>query len=629
MPHAELLETGQRIRVGTTYNERHLIQQVPGSKYNGQWTVPATWASCAALRGIFGDKLTLGPELKKWAWVLREDRLDPANALRSALNVNDLDQYHMVIHQVMDAIDHIEKHGEFHLYPYQRADVAFFIINGCHLLGNEPGLGKTGVVIRSLQVLKHLGLEPFPALIGCPNSLKHTVWANEFEKWAPEFKVSIVDGGVGTRRKQLETEADVYVLNWESLRLHSRLAPYGQHELTDAEKAPKELNAMPLRTAVFDEAHRAKDPHAKQTRAAWAIAQQAEYRVAMTGTPVANHLGDLWSLLHLIDHEQFPTKTKWMERYTLQTPNFYGGTTVLGVRPDTRDELFSVIDPLIRRVPKSAALPQLPPKLPVQYRETPMTPKQAKAYRQMEQLMIARLLDDELLTALDPLSQLTRLTQFAAASAVLSEPYEVTRKVKWAGDKSQLNDGKHVLNEDGTIKTVTETLQDVVLSNPSSKVDDLIDLLEEMGDAPLVVAAVSRQLVELAAERLSKEGITYGLVTGAQSPMERMHSVDRFQRGLNRVILLTLGAGAEGLTLTRADTMLFMQRSWSVIQNHQAEDRIHRIGAEHHAAIRIIEQVTPATVEERRLEVLAGKEEMIQEIIRDEETLKKLLGVKK
>jgi len=147
-----------------------------------------------------------------------------------------------------------------------------------------------------------------------------------------------------------------------------------------------------------------------------------------------------------------------------------------------------------------------------------------------------------------------------------------------------------------------------------------------MGDEPLVVAAVSRQLIELAAKRLEKHKISYGLVTGAQSALERQGAVKDFQEGRTRVILLTLGAGAEGITLTRANTMLFMQRSYSEVQNMQGEDRIHRIGSEHHAEVRIIEQITPGTVEENRIDLLRGKQWRMEDVMRDAEALKKLLG---
>jgi SNF2 family DNA or RNA helicase len=541
------------------------------------------------LRGLFGANLTVGPRLASWSQILMSDRLRPALGIRSALTVDGAELTGEMV-TALQLLDEIEEDSELRLYPYQRVDLAFLIANQRSLLVNEPGLGKTAVVIRYLQVLAALGAPAFPAVIVCPNSLKHTVWAQELAQWAPELMVSVVDGGMAQRRKQLLPGSDVYVINYDAMRLHSRLASYGQTELSAADKKLKELNELDVKTFIADEVHRCKDPHAKQTLASWAVAQQSQFRVGMTGTPVANHLGDLWSLLRLVEPEWFRGKTKFVDRYAVQDFNFYGGQTILGIKPETRTELFQVIDPLIRRVPKKAALPQLPEMLPVQYRHTPMTPSQAKAYREMEASLIADL--NQLLMAPDPLNQLTRLLQFASSYAEVDD------------------------------------LNRVRLTAPSNKVNDLVDLLEEMGDAPLVVAAVSRQLVEIAAAELIKRKISLGLVTGSQSPVERQLAVKRFQDGHDRVIMMTTGAGAEGLTLTRADTMLFMQSPWSLIQRKQAQDRIYRIGSEIHQSIRIIEQITPGTVEQRKLDVLAGKEHRLEEIVRDRETLAALLGVK-
>jgi SNF2 family DNA or RNA helicase len=230
----------------------------------------------------------------------------------------------------------------------------------------------------------------------------------------------------------------------------------------------------------------------------------------------------------------------------------------------------------------------------------------------MERDMIAQL--NDLLVAANPLSQLIRLGQFASAHA---EVVPGTRR-----EKQQVWRDGELFEEMVEVETA-----DLRLTNPSAKVDDLVDLLEELGpDEPLVVAAVSRQLIELAAERLKKQKITFGLITGAQSQYERDQAVQLFQKGAIRVVMLTLGAGAEGITLTRARTMLFMQTSYSEVQNAQARDRVHRIGSERHDAIRIIEQVTPGTIEERRRELLTAKQMRMEEVVRDRETLAKLLG---
>ncbi len=474
------------------------------------------------------------------------------------------------------------------LLEFQRPGVAFLVKSRRALLADPPGLGKTAQMIRTLQVLAEMGENPFPALVVCPNSLKLSTWSEELSTWAPELTHQVIDGTATKRRKQLTSGADVLIVNWEAIRLHSRLAGYGTIALTAKEKELKEFNELGLRTVIADEAHKAKDAKAAQTRALWALMHDAEFAYLMTGTPVADNIGDLWSLLHGLYPTWFPAKTKYLDYFADTSLNHFGGLEVHGVNPIHRDEFFRIVDPLMRRIPKEAALPQLPEVLPLQIRHTPMSPKQKKAYDEMRDTMIAQL--NDILVAPNPLSQLIRLSQFAAASADITE--------------------------DGQVR----------LSAPSSKVDDLIDLLEETGDEPLVVAAVSRQLIELAAEKLTKLKITHGLVTGAQSVFERQEAVQRFQAGHLRVILLTLGAGAEGITLTRASRMLFMQESYSEIQNAQARDRIYRIGSERHASVQIIVQVTPGSIEENRRELLATKQMRMEEVVRDRETLLKLLG---
>jgi SNF2 family DNA or RNA helicase len=584
MATAELDSTIIRVTCGYVDSDR--MTQIPGSTHDRRtstWKVPLSWASCRVLRGVFREDLVVGEQLKAWAWDYYQRHIEPAMALREAMELDPEHPVAKVINDIEDGQDH-------KLKPFQRADVAFLVAAERAGLFNEPGLGKTASLIRTLQVLARTAQHScLPAVVVCPNSLKLPVWRSELAAWAPELTVQVIDGSAAARRKQLETPADIYILNWDLLRYHSRLESYGPEALTEAQKARKELNSLEHATMILDEAHHMLHPQSQQTKAAWAALADTNYRFALTGTPVGDHVGDLWGILRGILPDWFPGKTRYMDRYAKTVWNLWGGLEVIGLNAENAEEFHSITQPVMRRMLKAVVLPQLPPKLPVAYRYTPMTPKQAKAYREMRDEMVAHL-DDELLIAPDPLVKLTRLLQFAAASAELME--------------------------DGRVR----------LSAPSSKVDDLIELLAELGDEPLVVAAVSRQLIELAAARLEKEGITHGLVTGAQPVDEREVAVREFQAGRRRVILLTLGTGAEGLTLTKASKLVFMQESWRTLENTQCEDRIHRIGSEIHDSIQIIKQVTPGTVEEIKQEVLAGKLERIEEVIRDREVLTRLLG---
>ena len=522
------------------------------------------------------------------------------------------------------------------LLDFQRPGVAFLVRNKRAILADPPGLGKTAQLIRTLQVLAEMGQNPFPALVVCPNSLKSSTWSFELAKWAPELTVQVVDGGAVKRRKQLATDASVYVINWEAVRLHSRLAGYGTIALSAKDRELKELNEMGLRTVICDEAHRLKDPKSAQTRATWAVLHSAEFRYLATGTPIDKDIVQFWALLHGVEEGWFPSKVKYTDRYADTSTNFFGGLDVHGIKAETKDEFFRIIDPLMRRVPKDAALPQLPPKLPDQIRHTPMLPKQKKAYEQMRDHLIANI--EGLLVAPNPLAQVMRLNQLASASAEL---VPVTRR-EWR-QRPVYVEG-HDENIDGVTQrmplrddngdVVTERYFveypdfDVKLIAPSPKVDDLVDLLEELGDEPLVVGAESRQLIELASERLKRLNIPHGLVTGAQSGYERGQAVEQFQNGKLRAILLTLGAGAEGLTLTRASRLLSMQDSYSSIRNQQFVDRIYRIGSERHDAIQIIRQITPGTVEVTKQDILSAKALHAEELVRDRATLLQLLGEK-
>lgn len=498
------------------------------------------------------------------------------------------------------------------LLSFQRAGVAFLVKNRRALLCDPMGTGKTAQLIRTLQVLQELGENPFPALVVCPNSLKLSTWARELSTWAPEITAQVVDGNATKRRKQLASEADVFILNWEAVRLHSRLAGYGTIALTDKEKEPKELNKLGLRTVILDEAHKASEPTTAQTRAVWAVLHDAEFRFLASGTPVVRNIGSFWALAHGVEPAWFPAKTKYLDYFADTSINTFGGLEVHGIKPTTRDQFFKIVDPLMRRIPKEAALPHLPPILPEQIRYTAMSAKQKKAYDEMERDMIAQL--NDLLVAKNLLSQLIRLNQLACAHGEVVEGVKQEKQAVWDGDE-------------WTEQMVEVATADLKLTAPSSKVDDLMDLLEELGeDEPLVVAAVSRQLIELAADRLKKAKISYGLITGAQSQYERDQAVQRFQNGQLRVVLFTVGAGAEGITLTRSRTLLFMQTPYSNVQYLQARDRVHRIGSERHDAIRIIKQITPGTVEERREELLEMKQMRMEEIVRDSEVLAKLLG---
>lgn len=584
---------GQKIRVwDLTAEEWPRANDLPGARgrqKQGEVKLPLTWAACVQLRQEFGTNLsTIMPDLEQWAWRQRSDHIQPATSIREALELP-------ARHPARQAIEAVEANSPLRLKPFQAVDVAFLLAAEQAVLAQPPGSGKTAVLIRTLQVLDYLGKHPLPVIIICPNSLKTTVWAREIERWWPEVRheVAVIDAGtqpLAKRRAILASRPGITVINWEALRLHSRVAGYGGKKLSATEKQIKELDFLCPRTVIADEAHRLRNPaDSQQARAAWSCFHNAEYRYAATGTPIDRDMVDLWGLLHAVKPDWFPSKTKYIERYADVRYDWFGGIESAELKPGREKEFRAITSPIVRRLPKEAILPQLPPKLPPEYRETPMSGPQAKLYGQMETDFLAWTDSGQMITAPSALAQLTRLLQLASANATV--------------------------DDEGHVR----------LTEPSPKVNELLEILADMGDEPLVVYAVSRQLLELASARLTKAHIAHGMITGAQSIGQRDVATARFQSGDYRVILIN-SAGSEGITLTRANTICFMQRSWSPKENEQATDRVHRIGSEIHDHVRIIIMEAPDTVEQRVRDALEVKGGRIERVIQDKAVLRRLAG---
>jgi SNF2 family DNA or RNA helicase len=364
---------------------------------------------------------------------------------------------------------------------------------------------------------------------------------------------------------------------------------------TRCEVHPRELNNIDFKAVVADEIHRSKDPKSKQSRALWSATGDADIRFALTGTPIANNVVDLWAILHWLSPKDWPSKTKWIDRMIDIMLNAFGGMMVIGVKPTMQDEFYKSVNPVMRRMLKKVVLPHLPPVI-TERRDVEMSTKQKKAYEQMRDTMIAELESGDALTAPSILTQTTRLLQFASSYA------------------------------DMTVDESTGEMK-AILAEPSCKVDALMDDIDsgDFGDDSVAVCAVSRQLIELLSAAMTKAKIPHGLITGAQNEDERQKAVDDFQEGRIKWILFTAQAGGVGITLTTARRLVMLQRPWSLVDHKQALDRVHRIGSEIHDSILIMDYVTEGSIEERVIQVLETKSDNFEQIVRDRDQLMKLL----
>lgn len=596
MPHADIMNG--RIFVQTEWNERDLVKLVPGARWNTDaklWHVPLTWVACLQLRGVFKERLTIGHALADWSNGVYYTRIEPARELRNLTSPTYYDERDL-------------------LRAFQRAGVNFMASAQSCLLGDDTGLGKTIQMLELFSIMR----DGLPALVICPKSLKVN-WAREAETWLARANTYVIGGGAVQRHKQLvEASKDrnaLVMVSYDTLRSHSRLAPYGSirlrrcrecggvgaHEVpaSRCEVHPGELNWMPFKTVVLDEAHRIKDPASKQTRAAWAVGHMdhVERRFALTGTPIGDAVDDLWSILHFLEPEEHPVKSTFVDRYALTSWGTYGGVEISGLNPDTKKEFYDVVEPRFRRMPKALVLDQLPPVVRSR-RYVELSPKQRKAYNDIAYgkengfALVTKLPDGNILVAPSDLEAQLRLMQFSSATMKQIGIDEKTGKPKFE------------------------------MCEPSSKIDTMEEFIGEYGNRQLAICAEHRQLINLAAHRLDKIGVSYSLVVGGQRDFERDSALRQAVKGDVQVLLFTIRAGGEGLTMTFTDTLAFLQRSWSMLANLQTEGRINRIGAEKHDSLNYVDFIADTDAEQTQLTRLYQRLERLEEITRDREVLR-------
>lgn len=623
-----------RIHITVPYSRTNDVKTLLAVRWNPgkkTWVTPLSWSACTGLRATFGPYLEIGPALTAWARQERVEVVDPANRLVTAVDL-EAEGLTELNSATREAVAVGKKVG---LFAHQVAGAAYMATTKSCLIADETGTGKSAQAIAALRTLHRMGHEDvFPVLVVTPSSVK-TSWEREFHQWWPGLTVVKVEGSAIQRRKQLETPAHVYITNWEQLPRHSRLAGYGNIELkrcvecggldetvttAKCQTHEREFNMRGFKSIVADECHRAKSASSQSTRALWALADKANYRFGLTGTPVQDNIDDLWALLRYTHPKEFPSKTKFIDRFAETGYNSWGIHMILGMKEDAQDEYWKILHTQMRRMLKKVVLPFLPP-IVFEDRYVPMTGAQRKAYKDMEKNASVSLgyknakearadkkemsIGGELVTT-TPLAKNTRLLQFASAHAQLVSD---------------------TTDEDGMafVDTESDDLASLELSMPSNKIAETMSMIEngDLGESSVVIFAQSRQLINLLSSAMTDKSIAHGLITGGQNNDQRQVAIDDFQNGKIKYILVTIAAGGVGLTLTRADTMLFMQRSYSSIGMRQAMSRAHRIGSEVHDSVTIINIITEESIEEDQIEDINAKFRRSDMLLGDSEALAK------
>ena len=383
------------------------------------------------------------------------------------------------------------------------------------VLADDMGLGKTVQALAALLADRGSG----PSLVVAPTSVLHN-WEAEAGRFAPELSLAILHGA-GRDRVDIESH-DLLITSYALLRL-------------DVER----LEAIDFRTVVLDEAQAIKNPDSQTARAARRLS--AGRRLALTGTPIENHLRELWSLFEFLMPGFFGSRRRFDERFGPGSPE-----ALMALRARVR--------PFVLRRLKSEVATELPPRTETVLR-CPLSEPQRAAYEAL------RTGAGGLRGRIAILALLTRLRQAACDAALLPDtPAEVA----------------------------------------SGKLDVLLDALTEVADEGCRALVFSQwtSLLDRVEPRLEQAGLEWTRLDG--STRDRRAVVDRFQDPDGPpVFLISLKAGGTGLNLTAADHVFHLDPWWNPATEQQAVGRAHRIGQD--KPVFVWKLVSAGTVEERVL----------------------------
>ena len=418
------------------------------------------------------------------------------------------------------------------------------------LLADDMGLGKT---VQALSVLLDEATHG-PALVVAPTSVcSH--WGDQARRFAPALNV--LHFGDGDRQAQLDALGCGDVL----------IASYGllQREI-------ERLAKVSFRVAVLDEAQAIKNPQSQRAQAACAL--DAQIRIISTGTPIENHLGELWSLMQFANAGLLGS-LKHFERRFARPIQEHGDR-------HAAEALRQLVRPFILRRTKSEVLDELPPKTEIDLK-VQLSPEESALYESIRQEAAEQI--GESVPAgqqrIQILTALTRLRQAACHPSLVGGP-DVLRATAAA------TSAKH------------ETLL------------ALVDELRDGGHRALVFSQFVKHL-DLVRGLLDKRQIPYQYLDGSTPARQRQARVDAFQQGEGDLFLISLRAGGTGLNLTAADYVIHLDPWWNPAVETQASDRAHRIGQSR--PVTVYRLIAEGTVEERILSLHGSKRQTAEQLL--------------
>ncbi len=444
------------------------------------------------------------------------------------------------------------------LRPYQERGVGWMVFLGQLGLGaclaDDMGLGKTAQVIATLLADPGEG----PALVVCPVSVLGN-WERELARFAPALRVMSHHGP--QRHDRDESFGKSAAAHDVVLTTYSLLA-----------RDQKHLSSVEWSRLILDEAQQVKNPGTAQTRAASSL--PAARRLALTGTPVENRLGDLWSIMHLLNPGLLGSAVEFRERFALPIERDRD--------PTATDRLRRATGPFVLRRLKTdkTIIADLPDKIETVDR-CPLTREQATLYQAVvDDLLEQADSTDGIQRSGIVLAGLTRLKQ------VCNHP------AHFLGDRSGLT------GRSGKLTRTEELLEEILAE----------------GDKVLCFtqfAAWGDMLLPYLQARLGVDCLW--LHGGVRRPA-REEMVRRFSEPDGPpLFLISLKAGGTGLNLTAASHVIHLDRWWNPAMEDQATDRAFRIGQRRN--VQVHKLVSAGTVEERIDEMVSNKRDLAARVV--------------
>ncbi len=496
--------------------------------------------------------------------------LDPTSVSVDGLEIADV-RVEGPLRDLLEGLEHarlerLPQPRGFHgrLRPYQVDGFSWLVflrrwgLGAC--LADDMGLGKTPQTIALFLYEREQGITHRPALVVCPTSVLVN-WKREIERFAPSLRVMLHHGPNRLREGAFVEAAQAHDVVITSYAILHR----------DVET----LARVPWSDVVLDEAQNIKNPHTKTAQAARQL--QAEFRLALTGTPIENRLSELWSIFAFLNPGYLGTLRQFRATFAIPIERY-------GSEEHTR-RLRRLVGPFILRRVKTdrSIIKDLPPKLEIKVYVT-LTQEQVTLYQAVVDSALEAIAGS---TGMERrglvLSTLMKLKQICNHPAqFLGESPDVTR-----------------------------------LEGRSGKLQRLVEMLDEIlaeGDKALIFTQFRRMGDLLKAYLEHVLGADVLWLHGGVPQKERQSLIDAFQSPSGPpIFLLSLRAGGTGLNLTAANHVIHFDRWWNPAVENQATDRAYRIGQEH--TVEVHKFITVGTVEERIDTLLEQKKDLADRIV--------------